>query len=123
MQVVNKVLSKWNKKTELASHKIDLNKVDDIKKLVNVSKEVAADGIATAKEFEKEFQKAKKRVEQMHQIVTENRKKVFDKLEELDEVAKDIGVELPQSVTKLYSEMTALSNSIPVTNLDNVFPI
>ena len=59
----------------------------------------------------------------MHQIVTENRKKVFDKLEELDEVAKDIGVELPKSVTKLYSEMTALGNSIPVTNLSNVFPI
>ena len=123
MQVVNKVLSKWNKKTELANHKIDLNKVDDIKKLVNVSKEVAADGIATAKEWEKEFQIAKKRVEQMHQIVTENRKKVFDKLTELDKVAKDIGVDLPKNVTKLYDEMTNLGNSIPVTNVSNVFPI
>lgn len=123
MQVVNKVLSKWNKKTELANHKIDLNKVDDIKKLVNVSKEVAADGIATAKEFEKEFQIAKKRVEQMHQIVTENRKKVFDKLKELDKVAQDIGVELPREVTRLYDEMSNLGNSIPVTNLSNVFPI
>lgn len=123
MQEINKVLSKWNKKTELASHKIDLNKVDDIRAIVKLSREVAADAIATAKDFEKEFQTAKKRVEQMHQIVTENRKKVSNQLSDLQKIADDIGMELPRDVTGLYDEMTELGNSVPLTNLNNVFPI
>ncbi len=35
MQVVNKVLSKWNKKTELANHKISLNLQADISKVLD----------------------------------------------------------------------------------------
>ena len=34
MQVVNKVISKWNKKTELANHKISLNLQADINKVI-----------------------------------------------------------------------------------------
>ena len=123
MQVVNKVLSKMNKKTELANHKIDLNKVDEIKKIVNVSRQVAADAISVAKELEKEFQIAKKRVETDFKIVSENRKKVFEQVKELDKLANDLGIPLPKQVVKLYDDMSVIGRSIPTTNLNNVFPI
>ena len=112
-----------NKKTELANHKIDLNKVDEIKKIVNVSRQVAADAIAVAKELEKEFQIAKKRVETDFKIVSENRKKVFEQVKELDKLANDLGIPLPKQVVKLYDDMSVIGRSIPTTNLNNVFPI
>jgi len=123
MQVVNKVLSKMNKKTELANHKIDLNKVDEIKKIVNVSRQVAADAIAVAKELEKEFQIAKKRVETDFKIVSENRKKVFEQVKELVNLATDLGMPLPKQLVKLYDDISVIGRSMPTTNLNNVFPI
>jgi len=103
MQVVNKVLSKWNKKTELANHKISLNLQADISKVLDElddSIELLETGVddlsdvsqkvklamdeyqETADGYERDANGAKSDIT--------NAKQVKEKVEE---IAKDLGVD------------------------------
>ncbi len=103
MQVVNKVLSKWNKKTELANHKISLNLQADINKVLDEIED-SLEFIRVSEEIldEKSF-KVKNAIDDFNTVVNTyeqsaknsksditNAKQVKKKVEE---IAKDLGVD------------------------------
>lgn len=107
MQVVNKVLSKWNKKTELANHKISLNLQADISKVLD-EMEDALDELGRApSDLGKLSFEVKNAFDEFNAVADEylllsrnansyiqNARKVAKKVEE---IAKDLGVD-PSSV-------------------------
>jgi DNA repair ATPase RecN len=120
MQVVNKVLSKWNKKTELANHKISLNLQSDINKIIGELEnaigilESGNDDVAGA------GRKARLAVEEFNEVSAEyksnsntaksyitNAKKVKEKVEN---IAKDLGVD-PNGV-KNYKSIDVLMTDL-----------
>ena len=119
MQVVNKVLSKWNKKTELANHKISLNLQADINKVLD-EMEDSIEILGAADDLRRLNQKVKLAMDEYDEAAAEyerdsnnaksdvtNAKQVKKKVEE---IAKDLGVD-PNGV-KNYKNINAVIDEL-----------
>ena len=128
MQVVNKVLSKWNKKTELANQKISLNLQADINKIIGEVENAIGILESGYNDVADAGRKARLAVEEYNGVSAEyksdsntaksyitNAKKVKEKVEN---IAKDLGVD-PSGVKNykflagLMAELQSLISDAP----------
>ena len=128
MQVVNKVLSKWNKKTELANHKISLNLQADINKVLDEMEDSIQLLETDADDLSGVSQKVKLAMDEYEEASNElirdangaksditNAKQVKEKVEE---IAKDLGVD-PNGVKNykiidaVISDLETLISDVP----------
>jgi len=103
MQVVNKVLSKWNKKTELANHKISLNLQADISKVLEElddSIELLEEGFDVVSTQSREVKYAIDNFESVAEAYQSNATAAKSDIinakqvkEKVEEIAKDLGVD------------------------------
>lgn len=128
MQVVNKVLSKWNKKTELSNHKISLNLQADINKVLDEMEDSIQILETDADDLSGVSQKVKLAMDEYEEASNEiirdansaksditNAKQVKEKVEE---IAKDLGVD-PNGVKNykiidaVISDLETLISDVP----------
>jgi hypothetical protein len=127
MQVVNKVLSKWKKKTELKTHSISLNLVKDLDKFVS-------DGVSKGKQmkgFVNDAEKIGSVISDIEQEIISKTKeynvnidsfnttrnsviafwtRASKKYEEIVNISSDLGIPVPSKVESSFSEIDKLYN-------------
>jgi len=115
-----------NTKVELASERIELSVLNDLKKGINEAKRIQdlqEDGFKFAKKAEQEFKEYLKLHTDAIGIINSSRKQVNKTLQlleksmkEAEKISKDLGVQ-PNSI-KEYVEAIKISNEIIDTNRD-----
>ena len=95
------ILDKINKadeiqanKVELGTHEVELALVDDVQALYNVANKSYQANTNT-------IQKYASQLESMFQKTADEYKKALDKYLQLDKMSKELGIQLPNDVTKL----------------------
>jgi len=102
MQVVNKVLSKWKKKTELKSYEIELNLINDLKKEYNT----AVANLNKANKRATTIRSEKSSLQGDIAEIMDNVKSLNANAEELESTTKKIGLETPSEVA-LFKKFAA----------------
>lgn len=123
MNTLNKVYSKLNSKTELATHKVELGLVEDIEKELNnfqqIRKKTANiidESYVPVREIEKAINKAKSEKSNVIKSIQNLRKAqdaVEEKVDKARKVAKELGVNI-QSIVDFskYNTLVKLSNDL-----------
>lgn len=119
---VKKIFGKLPK-TELATEKVELALIDDLKSMQKEAVRIASSARDAASKVEKAFRQAKSETEKAHDKVESIRKEAFGKVADARTKAKEIGVELPKELYDRYDEIEEALRKIPITLLGNVFPI
>lgn len=94
------ILDKINKadeiqaKVELGKHEIELALVDDVQALYNVANKSYQSNTNTIQKYASEL-------ERMFQKTADEYKKALDKYLQLEKMSKELGIQLPNDITKL----------------------
>ncbi len=103
---INKADEIQAKKVELGTHEVELALIDDVQALYNVANKSYQANTST-------IQKYASQLESMFQKTADEYKKALDKYLQLDKMSKELGIQLPNDVTKLKGLIEfGLSDSI-----------
>jgi hypothetical protein len=120
---VFKKVSAINEVTELASHKVELTLLDDLKKLEKSISDEAQKAYNEAMKVEELYKKVNSANKALISKFGQTKIIFADKIYQARSTAKELGITLPREFEDRYEAVNKYINKIPVSNYGNIFPI
>lgn len=112
-------ISKIEKKVELTSEKIELNKISDLKKNFNEIVKISEKSQAIKIKLEQDFQATQKELTKLQDksesLIKSLRRDVMD----IDTIFKDLGQKMPSEISDMFDETSLYS--VEKSNIGNIY--
>jgi len=126
MSTLESIFKKWNEnseKTELASERIELKILDELKAAQTIANKTTEAAYKDAEKAEKLYQSVnatnKKRQAEIEQLYEETRKRYQD----ARDAAKDLGLDVPKEWDVAIDNLNFATTNVPVSNIGEIFPL
>lgn len=126
MGTLENIFKQWNKnseKTELASERIELKILDELKAAQTIANKTTEAAYKDAEKAEKLYQSVnatnKKRQAEIEQLYEETRKRY----QNARDAAKDLGLDVPKEWNVAMDNLNFATTNVPVSNIGNIFPL
>ena len=120
MKTIETVYNKLNTdKTELGTHKIELNKINDIKKLFSKIDKNSEKSNNIKKDIEDKFQNAQKELQRLSNLNENLISTLRSDILEVDRILKDLDMKLPSEVKDIFNK--SYEKEIQLTRIANIY--
>ena len=121
MNTQGKVNKRLFSKTELATQKVELAIIDEVKGLIKEAQKLSNQMKQNADKAEKVFQSANKENKKLRDKIDTLKRESMDKFIKSKRMFKELGISPPQGFVKSFDEMSKIYPSRYVSQYGNLF--